>query len=111
MNAKYTDKKIKKEIRALALKAHEVELSQALQLVADKFDQWKSGAVPSFEMADIIHKFHDGTAREIFNRYSGPLEKMVVAMAIVNGILKEESVPPEVKETLEYEISFYKDRR
>ena len=104
-------KKIKKEIRSLAAKAHEEELRRALLLLADKFDQWKAGSRTSFELVEDIHKFHNGEAREIYKRYDHPTEEIAVAMALANGILNQDSASTEVLNALKQAIAFYQERK
>lgn len=111
MGAMELPKKIKKEIRSLASKAHEEEMRRALILLADKFDQWKAGSRTSLELVEEIHKFHDGEALELYKRYDHPVEEMAVAMALTNGILKESSASPEVLEALKPAMAFYQERK
>lgn len=103
-------KKIKKEIKVLASKAYEEELRAALGPLSEKFEQWKVGEFASTNLVGAIHEFHKGEAREIFNRYHSPLENLMVARAIVEGILKEEGISPEILKALEKELAFIKDK-
>jgi hypothetical protein len=102
-------KAIKKDIQNLAAKAHEEELRRALLILSEKFDQWRSGSLTSFELTEQIHKFHNGDARELFKRYEYIAQELAVAMAIANGILPQDSISPEIIDALSRQIEGFKE--
>jgi hypothetical protein len=80
--------------------------------LAAAFDAWKADQISSGELADRIHEFHDGTARDIFKSYSHRLIEQPLARAIAEGVLDRSQVPAEVLEYLAGAIEFYeKDER
>jgi hypothetical protein len=104
-------KKIKKEIRNLAAKAHEKELRRALLILSEKFDQWRNGSLTSFDLTEEIHKFHNGEARELYKKYEYIGQELAVAMAIANGILTQDAVSPDILDALSREIEVCKERK
>lgn len=78
-------------------------------VLAGAFDAWKAGKITSGELAERIHEFHDGTARDIFKSYSHRLIEQPLARAIAEGILDRSQVPVEVLEYLAGAIEFYEE--
>src|SRR5262249_62135187 len=75
-------KHIKRLLREHAATAHEEELRRALLPISEAFGRWARSELGSGELAEIIHRFHQGPARELWVRYNtSPLE-MPVAFAI-----------------------------
>ena len=99
-------KRTKRQIRELAAKTEELELRAALQVLADDFRRWEGGKIDSFELKDLIHRFDQGPARQIYLRYSTSDPSPGVAQAIANGMLDRATVPAEVLNTLEPLIAF-----
>jgi hypothetical protein len=75
-------------------------------LVGD-FDAWKAGKISNGELSDRIHRFYDGTSREIFKSYNDRSLEPTVARAIGEGILDRSQVPTELLEYLARSIEFY----
>jgi hypothetical protein len=101
-------KPIKKALREYAGIAYEAELRKELEALSAKFDEWKASKLDNFDLTEAIHKFHNGPARELYKKYnySPPLE-VLVAHAIVTGLLKKEDIRPDVLEYLSNTIAFY----
>ena len=71
-------KRLKRAVRDAAVAAHEEELRRALIPVDAAFQQWRAGQVSSGELAELIHRFHEGPARDLFKKYNyGQLELAV----------------------------------
>ena len=79
-----TPKRIKRLLREHAAVAHEEKLRRALVPVAEAFKRWERGELGSGELSEIIHRFHQGPARELFARYNTPYLEMTVASAITS---------------------------
>lgn len=80
-------KPIKRLIREYAAQSYEAELGQALGELEAQFTRWRSAAINAFDLNDAIHDFHQGAARELWNRYNARIDDMLVARAIVLGLL------------------------
>jgi len=108
MNDKYT-KRQRRKLRELSEKAHEAELNKALNELYENFNDWNAGKINAFELNELIHKFHNGKSREIYNLYNSSVENFAVARAIVSDFLKQDNIDDGLLRLLEKEISFYKE--
>jgi len=102
-----TPKRIKRLLREHAAAAHEAELRRALLAVAEAFKRWESGELGSGELSEIIHKFHQGPARELYVRYNTTHVETPVAYAIATGVLDRKAIPAELLKHLAGAIEFY----
>jgi len=103
-------KRLKRALREAAMAAHEEELRRALVPLDAAFQRWRAGDVGSGELAELIHEFHDGPARELFKRYNYGQLDLAVAHAIVAGILDRSRLPGELVEALGRAIAFHEER-
>ena len=104
-----TPKRIKRLLREYAAAAHEEDLRRALLSVAEAFRRWERKELGSGELAEIIHKFHQGPARELWGRYNTPHLEMAVAFAITTGVLGRDTIPAELLEHLAGPMRFYEE--
>jgi hypothetical protein len=100
-------KHIKRMIREYAAQAYEIELGQALGELEQQFALWRTGKISAGELNDRIHAFHQGPSRELWSRYNAGIDDMLVAHAIVTGLLPRETIPAELLEALQPSINFY----
>lgn len=100
-------KPIKKLLREYLTKAYECELHRELTKLDRSFAEWRDGKISSGELSYQVHQYETGPSRELFKRYNGDLPDMMVAYAIVAGILQEEEVPAELLQALDRPLSFY----
>ena len=103
-------KRLKRALREAAMAAHEEELRRALVPLEAAFQRWRAGDVGSGELAELIHEFHEGPARELFKRYNYGQLDLAVAHAIVAGILDRSRLQGELVEALGRAIAFYEER-
>ena len=66
-------KRIKRLLREYAAAGHEEELRRALLPVSEAFGRWARRELGSGELSEIIHRFHQGPARELWIRYNTPI--------------------------------------
>jgi hypothetical protein len=104
-------KRIKRLLREYAGAAHEEELRRALLPVSEAFGQWARRGLSSGELSEIIHRFHQGPARELWVRYNTSHLEMPVAFAITTGVLARETIPAELLEHLAGALRFYEEQR
>lgn len=102
-----TPKRIKRLLRELAGAAHEEELRRALVPVAEAFKRWEHRDLGSGELSEIIHRFHQGPARDLYVRYNTVRLEMAVAYAITAGILDRQTIPAELLDHLAGPLHFY----
>jgi hypothetical protein len=65
----------------------------------------------SGEPSEIIHRFHQGPATELWVRYNKLHLEMAVAFAITTGVLRRETIPAEVLEHLAGALRFYEEEQ
>src|SRR5437870_13221436 len=93
-----TPKRIKRLLRECAAAAHEEELRRALLPMSEAFGRWERSELGSGELSEIIHRFHQGPARELWVRYNTPDLEIPVAFAITTGVLGRETIPADLLE-------------
>lgn len=93
-------RQIRTAVRELAATLYEAELRRALEELSTAFEQWKAGRLSSVALADQIHAFHQGPARDAFLRFQGDGAEIHVAAAIASGELDPSEVPEGVLEHL-----------
>jgi len=89
-------KKIKRLLREQMGKAYEEEIRRALLPIAVAFEEWKAGGESSGELTDMIHEYHQGIFRDLYNRYNVLSPDLLVPHAIASGILDKRNVPSEI---------------
>ena len=90
----------RKELRRLAGLAYERELGKTLEGLEENFRRWKKNKITTFELSELIHKFHNGVARELWSFYTtGPAE-LNVKHAIVKGVILKNEISPGILEKL-----------
>lgn len=104
-------KKERAELRRLASEAYERELDRHLAELDKSFSEWRRGKLPSSELSNIIHEFHQHTARDVWSTYQVPDESMLVARAIAMGIISEDEVPVTLREKLRDSSALFTERK
>lgn len=90
----------RKELMRLDGLAYERELTKALEALDENFRQWKKNKITAFELGDLIHKFHNGVARDLWFFYTRGHAEFNVRHAITEGIILKSEVSPGVLEKL-----------
>lgn len=108
MATKYTRKE-KSQLRQLAGEAWESELTGELEKLFESFCTWSDKGISAFDLSDQIHEFHNGVSRELYRRYTALSPESAVAMAVVLGILGEETIDPSLLEKLRPHIEAHRD--
>jgi HEPN domain-containing protein len=89
-------KAIKRQLNRLAGEAQKRELARELTQLAVKFDEWLAEKISAGELHDLIHQYHHGPYRELFNFYNGGGPSFPVARAVAEGVLTEDEIPADV---------------
>lgn len=92
------------EVRRLSGLAYERDLSEALRTVRDEFRRWEAGEIDAFDLEEVIHRFHQGPARELFNRYDTRNLSFVFPQAVARGAVREEELSPALLDALRPDI-------
>jgi len=87
-------KHVKRAVRELAGRAHEIELGRELTALQQEFARWQRGEISALDVSDAIHRFHEGPARELWARCTNNDPTMAVAFAIDSGILGRAGLAP-----------------
>ena len=72
-----------------------------------RFDRWDRGEIDSFELNELVHRFHQDTARDIWKRYAMTHLEPAVASAVAAGVLRKEELPVEIAQHIAGLIEFY----
>lgn len=99
----------KKKLRELAGIANERELDLELEILYHHFENWRNKKKSSFELSDLIHKFHQGPSREIWKMYTYSDPDTAVSRAVALGLLKKEDIPKNLLDILNSKIGFFAD--
>lgn len=105
-----TPKRIKRLLREYAAAAYEEELRRALLPISEAFGRRERRELSSGELSELIHRFHQGPARDLWVRYNTPPLEMVVAFAITTGVLGRDTIPAELLEHLTGAMRFYEEQ-
>jgi len=90
----------RKELKRLVGLAYERELAKALESLEENFRQWKKNKITAFELGELIHKFHNGIARDLWSFYTtGPAE-LNVRHAIAKGVILKNEISTGILEKL-----------
>ena len=108
MSTTKTAKNIRRKLKELSLKAYEVELRNHLGILYNHFKDWDNNKLKSGELSDLIHEFHHGPSREMYNYYNSVDPGMAVGRAIVLEYLLSEEIPEELYPYISNNLEFYK---
>ena len=94
----------------LVTKANERELSQALTVLEGHFTEWRAGKIDCFDLGELIHRHHQGVARDLFSKYA---QKPVTLLPVlvIDGLIAAEEVPPELLTELLPDITYIRKVR
>jgi hypothetical protein len=95
----------KMEMRRLAGIAYQRELDLELTEVYKEFKKWEKGKLDCFKLNDVIHKYHDETARYLW-KLNHMKPDYLTARGIGKNIIKNEEVNPKIMEYLKDKIEY-----
>ena len=97
MKATYP-KRLQKEIKKLARGAHDREMRYYLELLNQKFSEWKNGKLDTWDLVQYIHEFHNGQARNLYSAYQNLSLDSFLIRAVAAGHVIENELPEEFRE-------------
>ena len=103
-----TSRHLRALLRHTAAIAHDRELTAALRDLRTEFGCWERGDITADELNDRIHRFHDGTSREIWRRYATNDLEPVVAIAVATAVLSRDELSEELLDHLAELIELYR---
>jgi hypothetical protein len=102
-------KHIERRMREVARIAYAEEMKRALGELAGSFDAWREGKIDVWELHRRVHAYHNGPARDLYGQYGEDVPvDMLVAYALVRGVIGEDIVPDELWPYLERPLAFYR---
>jgi hypothetical protein len=99
-----------KQLKLLVEKAWAKELNDELCVLSGSFASWSKATLSPFDLVEEIHKFHNRTAREIFKKYTEPIDSVTVGRAIAENYLDENDLSEDLKVKLLTDIIYFKRR-
>ena len=97
------NKSDRRRVRELADIAWERQLRDELLAIGDAITAMRNNTITPHDVNQLIHQFHNGTSRELYNRYSSGQIWIAVCRAHYDGILSDEDVS-DVSEKLRDEL-------
>ncbi len=91
------NKHIKRLAREWVGRAYKAALGHELSALQGAFTRWQAGELDAFELAEQIHRFHDGPNRELFKLYTSPLHDFLLVRAVLEGHVQEAELPEELR--------------
>jgi hypothetical protein len=102
-------KQIKRQLRELNSKAYQVELSNKLEKLWTQFTDWKAGKIGPWELTEAIHKYHNSTARDLYNLYETSVNlRLNIGRAVALGLLTRDDIPASVWPHVESVVEYYR---
>ncbi len=76
----------------------------------EQFDEWQAQKIDAFKLNDLIHLFHQKTAREIWKMYVyAGNEDLLVSRALKLGLLTKDEVGEDLVGELGPMIGYWQD--
>jgi hypothetical protein len=82
-------------------------LRKAFSELRAQFDRWDRGEIDPCELNELVHRFHQDTAGEIWKRYTTTRLEPAVASAVAAGVLRKEELPAQLVQHIAGFIEFY----
>jgi len=98
-----------KELSKLTELAYSRALAKALASLEEKFQQWRNNKITVFELGEMIHQFHNGPARELWNFYTSGNADLVIVQGVKDGFILKKEVSLGILEKLDGLKSVLKD--
>jgi len=101
---------MKKNLKELVKVAYEEELKKYLMPLHDSFLKWKENEVSSLNLANLVHRFHNGISKKLFRIYNNLESPLLVARAIALTLIPEDKIGKDMLDQLQEKIEFYKQQ-
>jgi hypothetical protein len=100
-------KAIKRLLREYLTQAYERELHRELTKLDQSFAEWRASKISSGELNHRVHEYEAGPSHQLYRQYNSSEAEMIVAYAIITGLLSRDEIAPEVLSALEKQLDFY----
>ncbi len=88
---------MKKEIKRLTRTAHEREMRHYLEVLNQRFSEWKNGKFDTWDLVQRVHEFHNGEARALYNSYQNLSPESFLIRAVAGGYVTENELPEAIR--------------
>lgn len=99
----------RRRLRELSGIAHERDLSTELAKLEADFRRWRAGELDAHELSNLIHRFHQGPARQLFSKYDHSNLDFAVAHAIHRRVISETEAGADLLEILRPHLAFLRE--
>ncbi len=96
----------KQQIRRLAGLAWERQLRAALEVVGQSISQMTNDQKSVFDVAEEVHRYHDGVAQDLYKIFSRSLPWIGVCRAYCDRVINDEDVA-DISDRLKAELSLH----
>ncbi|MEW6586006.1 MAG: hypothetical protein AB1442_10410 [Nitrospirota bacterium] len=103
-------KSIRKKLHELKVEAHEREIKKHLIELSKMFEDWKKDEMSSGELSMHIHEYDKGPSKWMMGFYNGIDYEVSIARAVAIGLLARDEVSDEILETIERQITYFKEQ-
>jgi hypothetical protein len=100
----------RRRLREVGAMAYERDLAGELTKVEEGFRRWRAGEIDAHELAEHIHRFHQGPARSLFSKYDHSNLEFAVADAIRRGLISEVEAGADVIEMIRGHLAFLREQ-
>jgi hypothetical protein len=94
-------------VREFAAKAHERAMRKLLMPLSEAFALWRIGKKDTWSLLDDMDRFSVPRRRTRERYETNSIAPMMVAHAVVAGLLQRDEVPADVLQALEKPLEFY----
>ena len=94
-------KKIRQKLQELSNLAYDRELSQKLDQLYIKFQEWKNGKIDCVQLQDLIHEHYNREGKEVWKIYNQTDVDFIVDRAYRLGILNANEIPADIADALD----------
>ncbi len=97
-------KKIGQKLQELSNLAYGRELSEKLDELYIKFQDWKNGKMDCGQLHDMIHEYHNREGKEVWKIYNQTDVDFILHRAYRLGILIADEIPADVADALDIKV-------
>ncbi len=97
------------ELKQLATAAYEREIKEHLDALALRFEQWREEQISGEELSYLILLFNKGPSLKLYHKYNNLPPRILVAKAIVSGLILQEEISNEAYDYIQNEIDFFEN--
>lgn len=98
-----------RQLRELSGVAHEAEAREMIGRLDASFTEWRERRIDSFDLLELIHRFHQDDARDLWSTHQYMTPATCVARALVHGWLSPETIPEALRERIDRRVALQRE--